>query len=307
MRIIAGEFRSRRLKSLPGAATRPTPDRLRETLFDILQTRIEGATFLDAYAGTGAVGLEALSRGASHAWFLEKNRAALEIIRDNIATLGVERRASVITGPAAMTIARHHADIVFLDPPYDHEREYTAALEPLAEAPPGLLIVQHSVRFTLPESQGRLTRGRVVRQGDNALSFFTPEPPAVEYVHSVEVAVPRDFAWTYMSNVSNWADPPAIFRLDSAFANGSRGTTMLPDQPPFAWHLRDVRPPETYTVEFDVPGATFSATWTFEPLGPDRARLTQRLALGQPNEVLAANLAPGMEKIARSIELSRTS
>ena len=95
MRIIAGEFRSRRLKSLPGVNTRPTPDRLRETLFDILQTRIAGATFLDAYAGTGAVGIEALSRGATHAWFLEKNRAALEVIRDNIAALGLERRAIV--------------------------------------------------------------------------------------------------------------------------------------------------------------------------------------------------------------------
>src|SRR4051812_50137283 len=99
MRIIAGEFRSRRLKSLPGAATRPTPDRLRETLFDILQTRIAGTTFLDAYAGTGAVGLEALSRGARHAWFLEKSRAALEVIRENIATLGVERRGG--GGPGA--------------------------------------------------------------------------------------------------------------------------------------------------------------------------------------------------------------
>ena len=85
MRVIAGEFRSRRLKSIPGAATRPTPDRLRETLFDILAPRIEGATFLDAYAGTGAVGIEALSRGAAHAFFLERNRAALEAIRENLA------------------------------------------------------------------------------------------------------------------------------------------------------------------------------------------------------------------------------
>src|SRR5689334_2693528 len=165
MRVIAGEFRSRRLKSLPGAATRPTPDRLRETLFDILQTRIEGATFLDAYAGTGAVGLEALSRGASHVWFLERNRAALDIIRDNVAALGVERRATVVTGPAALTIAHHRADIVFVDPPYDHGREYTAVLEQLAEAPPSFLIVQHSVRFDLPESRGRVTRARIVRQG----------------------------------------------------------------------------------------------------------------------------------------------
>ena len=85
MRIIAGELRSRRLKSIPGAATRPTTDRLRETLFDILGPRIAGATFLDAYAGTGAVGMEALSRGAAHAVFLERNRKALEAIRHNLA------------------------------------------------------------------------------------------------------------------------------------------------------------------------------------------------------------------------------
>src|SRR5262249_20402879 len=104
MRVIAGEFRSRRLKSIPGAATRPTPDRLRETLFDILAPRIEGATFLDAYAGTGAVGIEALSRGASHAWFLERNLTAVEVICENLAALGLESRATVVTGSVQLTI-----------------------------------------------------------------------------------------------------------------------------------------------------------------------------------------------------------
>src|SRR2546430_11722105 len=122
MRVIAGEFRSRRLKSIPGGATRPTPDRLRETLFDILMPRIEGATFVDAYAGTGAVGIEALSRGAAHAFFLERNRAALEAIRENVATLGLERRSTVVAGPVLLTIERQRASIVFLDPPYDQER-----------------------------------------------------------------------------------------------------------------------------------------------------------------------------------------
>ncbi len=172
MRIIAGEFRSRRLKSLPGAATRPTPDRLRETLFDILQARIAGATFVDAYAGTGAVGLEALSRGALHVWFLEKNRAAIEVIRENVAGLAVERRATVVPGPVALTVARQQANIVFLDPPYELEREYRAVFEQLAEAPPPLTVVQHSVRLALPEQQGALRRTRTVRQGDNALSFY---------------------------------------------------------------------------------------------------------------------------------------
>jgi 16S rRNA (guanine966-N2)-methyltransferase len=175
MRVIAGEFRSRRLKSIPGEATRPTPDRLRETLFDILQTRIAGATFLDAYAGTGAVGIEALSRGAAHAYFLEMNRVALEAIRENVASLGIGRRATVVPGPVLKGLERHRADIVFLDPPYPLEREYDAALELLGGMPPGLAVVQHSVRLELKERYGELVRSRVVRQGDNALSFFEGE------------------------------------------------------------------------------------------------------------------------------------
>ena len=106
MRIIAGEFRSRRLESIPGDATRPTPDRVREALFNILQTRIEGASFVDAYAGTGAVGIEALSRGAAHAWFLERDRRALDAIRKNLASLGVERRATVLAGKVLVTLER---------------------------------------------------------------------------------------------------------------------------------------------------------------------------------------------------------
>jgi 16S rRNA (guanine966-N2)-methyltransferase len=172
MRVIAGEFRSRRLKSIPGAATRPTPDRLRETLFDILQPRIVGVTFLDAYAGTGAVGIEALSRGAVHAFFLERNRAALEAIRENLAELELERRSTVAPGPVLLTLPKHRAGIVFLDPPYEMEREYAAALELLGETPPELVVVQHSVRLEIDEAYGALRRTRSVRQGDNALSFF---------------------------------------------------------------------------------------------------------------------------------------
>ncbi|MDR3700106.1 MAG: 16S rRNA (guanine(966)-N(2))-methyltransferase RsmD [Candidatus Sulfopaludibacter sp.] len=172
MRVIAGEFRSRKLKSIPGVATRPTPDRLRETLFDILQTRMAGAVFVDAYAGTGAVGIEALSRGAPHAFFLERNRAALEAIRENLAELGLESRATVLAGPVILTLERCQGNLVFLDPPYDLEREYGAALELLAQAPPSLAIVQHSTRFALAEEYGVLRRTRMLKQGDNALSFY---------------------------------------------------------------------------------------------------------------------------------------
>ena len=98
MRVIAGQFRSRRLKTIPGLSTRPTPDRLRETLFDVLAPRIEGALFLDAYAGTGAVGIEALSRGAARAIFLERSRHAAKVIHENLASLGLEARATVVQG-----------------------------------------------------------------------------------------------------------------------------------------------------------------------------------------------------------------
>src|SRR5215471_8381201 len=145
MRVIAGEFRSRPLKSIPGAATRPTPDRLRETLFDILAPEIEGADFLDAYAGTGAVGIEALSRGASHASFLERDRAALEIIRENLAALNLLPRGAVVSGLVMLTLPRCKADIVFLDPPYDAGHEYETALTLLSDRPPPLTIVQHSI------------------------------------------------------------------------------------------------------------------------------------------------------------------
>ncbi len=118
MRVIAGEFRSRRIKSLPGLEMRPTPDKLRETLFNILGPQVAGETFLDAYAGTGAVGIEALSRGAARVIFLEKSRSAVELIRENLEALGVRGRAVVIAGPALRELGKHRAGIVFLDPPY---------------------------------------------------------------------------------------------------------------------------------------------------------------------------------------------
>jgi 16S rRNA (guanine(966)-N(2))-methyltransferase RsmD len=169
MRVIGGEFRSRRLKSIPGLATRPTPDRLRETLFNILAPRIEGAVFVDAYAGTGAVGIEALSRGAARCVFVENGRRAVEAIRENLHALGTEARATVVLGKVVTALARQQADIVFLDPPYEMTAEYVAALEQ-ADAP--LVIAQHSVRFDPGDVHGALRRVRMLRQGDNALSIY---------------------------------------------------------------------------------------------------------------------------------------
>ena len=197
MRVIGGEFRSRRLVSVPGLDTRPTPDRLRETLFNILSPRIEGAVFADLYAGTGAVGIEALSRGASRVIFVERGHAALEAIRENVRLLGAAARAEIRQGKASAMIDRVidplQPVIVFLDPPYDAEQEYETAFEKLSalfadhpttgDVSPGsdagrtaaLIVVQHSTRLALKEAYGRLHRTRVVKQGDNALSFYEPE------------------------------------------------------------------------------------------------------------------------------------
>ena len=172
MRIIAGEFRSRRLKSVPGLDTRPTPDRLREALFNVLAPQIEGAVFLDAYAGTGAVGIEALSRGARRCIFVEKNRGAVGVIRENLAGLGLESRSEVYTGKVVTVVERVSADIVFLDPPYELEEERDAALAALGAAQHPLVIVQHASRQALKEDYGSLRRYRVLKQGDNSLSFY---------------------------------------------------------------------------------------------------------------------------------------
>jgi 16S rRNA (guanine966-N2)-methyltransferase len=169
MRVIAGEFRSRRLKSLPGLDTRPTPDRLRETLFNVLAPRLADCNFMDIYAGTGAVGIEALSRGAGRCIFIEKNRAAVEVIRENLAALGLQNRAEVFTSKAATVLERVQADIAFLDPPYELVKEYEQTMMGLKTA---LVVVQHSSRFTPQEEYGELRRYRMIKQGDNCLSFY---------------------------------------------------------------------------------------------------------------------------------------
>jgi len=173
MRVIGGEFRSRVIKSVPGLEVRPTPDRLRESLFNILAPRIAGTVFADLYAGTGAVGIEALSRGASRAIFVENNLAAIGILRENLKSLGLEGRADLRQGKATALIGRISAAIVFLDPPYDLHSEYEAVLTKLGDIPPELVIVQHDMRLKLSEAYGALRQTRVLRQGDNCLSFYT--------------------------------------------------------------------------------------------------------------------------------------
>jgi 16S rRNA (guanine(966)-N(2))-methyltransferase RsmD len=170
--VIGGEFRSRVLKSLSGLDVRPTPDRLREALFNILAPHIEGSVFADLYAGTGAVGIEALSRGAARAVFVEQKHAAARVIHENLKALGLEARAKVYEGRVTASLPRLEADIVFLDPPYPLEKEYAAALTLLGGKAPRMVIAQHPPRVKLEETYGHLRRSRLLKQGDNELSFY---------------------------------------------------------------------------------------------------------------------------------------
>ncbi|MGZ8847745.1 MAG: 16S rRNA (guanine(966)-N(2))-methyltransferase RsmD [Pyrinomonadaceae bacterium] len=185
MRIIAGKYRGRKLKSPPSVQTRPTSDRLRETLFNILAPRIEGARFLDLCAGTGAVGIEALSRGAVHVTFVDQSRKMCALIEANVEALKIdEGEVEVATAEATKFLARHAKkgvqlfDIIFFDPPY--AADYEAMLSYLGAhvgellVPDGLVIVEHHKKRELPGEFGGVRRERLVKQGDSSLSFYTP-------------------------------------------------------------------------------------------------------------------------------------
>ena len=182
MRIIAGTYRSRSLAAPPGLATRPTSDRLRETLFNVLAPRIEGANFLDLYAGSGAVGIEALSRSAAHVEFVERAEQAVRILRANLARLGLTARFRIHAGGVSTALREMKSvstfDVVFLDPPYDAVEEYVATLGLLGGAAAGLLadgalvIAEHRKKERLEESYGSLARTRLLEQGEAALSFY---------------------------------------------------------------------------------------------------------------------------------------
>jgi 16S rRNA (guanine(966)-N(2))-methyltransferase RsmD len=176
LRIIAGSLKGRRLKAPTWPGLRPTSDKLRETLFNILAPRITGSRVLDVFSGTGAVGLEALSRGAAHAAFIESDRRAAALIADNVASCGVENRCAIIRDRAEHALrGRIDAgpfDVVVLDPPYDFE-PLAATLEMALRhlAPGGLLVLEHAFRRAVPSVPGGRTT-RTVRSGDSALTMF---------------------------------------------------------------------------------------------------------------------------------------
>ncbi len=183
MRIIAGIYRGRQLKSPPSLDVRPTSDRLRETLFNILAPRIDGVRFLDLCAGSGAVGIEALSRGASHATFVDRSRKICGLIEVNLDLCKIpEDQTDIFNLEASdflhQTLARklNPWDIIFFDPPY--EENYVRVLDFIGSHPAvfltedGLVVAEHYHKNQLPEEIGSLRRTRVLKQGDSSLSFF---------------------------------------------------------------------------------------------------------------------------------------
>jgi 16S rRNA (guanine(966)-N(2))-methyltransferase RsmD len=188
MRVIAGSLKGRRLKTPSWEGLRPTSDKLRETLFNILAPRIAGARVLDGYAGTGALGIEALSRGAAWVTLIEDDRRAQLLIAENLARCGIENSYAIIRAKVARALDSLHNqpafepfEIVLLDPPYarrrvagfggdDLEAILTAAGRVLA--PAGVLVLERARRDPAPEAAGRLRHSRTVVSGDSALSFY---------------------------------------------------------------------------------------------------------------------------------------
>lgn len=185
MRVIAGKYRSRPLRSLPGMDVRPTSDRLRETLFNILSSgspnALEAVVLLDLFAGTGAVGIEALSRGAKQVYFVESSAAGVGLIRKNLESLGVTTGFRILHAelPQALwRMEREHvaADVVFVDPPYRMKDAYRKTLVALADSPVlwamSVVIAEHEKQFDPGDQFGPLVRFRKLVQGSTALSFY---------------------------------------------------------------------------------------------------------------------------------------
>ncbi len=181
MRIIAGKYRGLILRSLKGGNLRPTSDQLRETLFDVLGPQVAGSTFLDAYAGSGAVGLEALSRGASKIVFIEHHRAAAQLIRKNIESLNIESGVRLLACHVTTGLERLEGEdaqfsYIFLDPPYKEIRDYHRVLRQLSRGGlmslGSLVVAEHSRHVILEDRYGTLERTRLLRHGDAELSFY---------------------------------------------------------------------------------------------------------------------------------------
>jgi 16S rRNA (guanine(966)-N(2))-methyltransferase RsmD len=177
MRVIGGRLKGRRLKTPSWEGLRPTSDKTRETLFNVLAPRIEGARVLDGYAGTGAIGIEALSRGAAHVTFVEKNRRAAALIRDNLTVCGVEGGYTIRCAEIAAALdelpAAEQFDLILLDPPYDIENVNVALAAAARRVAAGGLVVLERATRRAPNAPAALRRTRDLKSGDTTLTFFS--------------------------------------------------------------------------------------------------------------------------------------
>lgn len=182
MRIISGRLKGRPITAPKGQTLRPTSDQVKETLFNMLGPQIRDARVLDLFAGTGNVGIEAVSRGAAQVVFVEKNPRHILCLTDNLLACKIQEHSTVYRGDANKALIHFHTqhmqfDLAFLDPPYRQTRMLTDLLDRLVEfslmAESGLMVVEHAHTFTPPEEPGRgfsLTKSR--RIGDTILSFY---------------------------------------------------------------------------------------------------------------------------------------
>ena len=177
MRVISGSARGRRLKELQGMDTRPTTDKVKESLFNIIQFDIEGRRVLDLFGGTGQLGIEALSRGAAHCTFVDMNRQAVAVIRDNLKTVGLSERAAVQQGDALAFLAgcRQKFDLILLDPPYQTQLlenciQAVAKFDILSEH--GIIMCESAAEKQLPDLDAPYEKGREYRYGKIRLSVY---------------------------------------------------------------------------------------------------------------------------------------
>ena len=176
MRIIAGTLKGRRLVTPGFEGLRPTSDKLRETLFNVVAGRVQDSTVLDGFAGTGAIGLEALSRGAAHVTFVDPDPRAVALIHENLQRCGVADRSLVIKArfiDASSQLTRAPFDLILLDPPYN-ERDFPGVIQAAARLiePNGLVVLEHARRSAVPVTSGALTSVRTLVSGDSALTFY---------------------------------------------------------------------------------------------------------------------------------------
>jgi 16S rRNA (guanine966-N2)-methyltransferase len=192
LRVIAGKYRGRNLKSPPSLQVRPTSDRLRETLFNVITPRLEGVRFLDLCAGSGAVGIEALSRGAGHATFVDRSRKMCALVEANLDLCKIPEEQTLVVQSEVATFLQHQGtagkpgrmdpwELIFFDPPY--ATDYLRVLKLLGSNSSdllgngGLLIVEHHHKNSLPDGVGSIARHRVLKQGDSSLSFYEVNAP----------------------------------------------------------------------------------------------------------------------------------